>query len=67
MGISIHNIEITLLALVVVVALLAVFARRLKVPYPIILVLGGLALVLSTLLGFVPAGRRATRIDQPAA
>jgi len=48
MGISIHNIEITLLVLVVLVALLAVFARRLKVPYPIILVLGGLA------LGFIP-------------
>ena len=33
----------------------------------VFVVLGGLALVLSTLLGFVPAGRRATRIDQPAA
>jgi len=51
MGISIHNIEITLLVLVVVVALLAVLARRLKVPYPIILVLGGLAL---SFIPFVP-------------
>lgn len=51
MGISIHNVEITLLVLVVLVALLAVFARRLKVPYPIILVLGGLAL---SFIPFVP-------------
>jgi monovalent cation/hydrogen antiporter len=51
MGISVHNIEITLLVLVVLVALLAVFARRLKVPYPIILVLGGLAL---SFIPFVP-------------
>jgi CPA1 family monovalent cation:H+ antiporter len=51
MGISIHNIEITLLVLVVLVALLAVLARRLKVPYPIILVLGGLAL---SFIPFVP-------------
>ncbi len=51
MGISIHNVEITLLVLVVLVALLAVFARRLKVPYPIILVLGGLAL---SFVPFVP-------------
>ena len=51
MGISIHSIEITLLVLVVLVALLAVLARRLKVPYPIILVLGGLAL---SFIPFVP-------------
>src|SRR5690242_7009272 len=44
MGVSVHNVEITLLVLVVLVALLAVLARKLKTPYPIILVLGGLAL-----------------------
>ena len=44
MGSGIHSAEITLLALVTLVALLAVFTRRLKVPYPIILVLGGLVL-----------------------
>src|SRR5579885_1628100 len=41
------NIEVILL-LLFVVALLAIVARRIKVPYPILLVLGGL------LLGFVP-------------
>lgn len=51
MGVSIHSVEITLLVLVVLVALLAVLARRLKVPYPIILVLGGLAL---SFIPFVP-------------
>lgn len=41
------NIEV-ILVLLVAVALLAIAARRLRVPYPILLVLGGLA------LGFVP-------------
>ncbi|MFM7423609.1 MAG: Na+/H+ antiporter [Elainella sp.] len=42
-----HEFEI-LLGLLVAVAVLAVVAQKLKVPYPILLVLGGLA------LGFVP-------------
>ncbi|MBR8840709.1 MAG: Na+/H+ antiporter [Stigonema ocellatum SAG 48.90 = DSM 106950] len=45
--ISMHNIE-TILGLLLVVALLAVVAERLVVPYPILLVLGGLV------LGFIP-------------
>jgi len=44
MGYAIHNVELTLLVLVVLVAMLAVFAQKLKTPYPIILVLGGLFL-----------------------
>lgn len=44
MGFSIHNAELTLLVLVVLVAMLAVVARQLKTPYPIVLVLGGLVL-----------------------
>lgn len=44
MGSGIHSAEITLLVLVTLVALLARFAQRLKTPYPIILVLGGLVL-----------------------
>ncbi len=44
MGSGIHHIELTLLVLVVLVALLAVFAQKLKTPYPIILVVGGLVL-----------------------
>lgn len=44
MGSAIHNAELTLLILVVLVALLAVLAQKLKTPYPIVLVLGGLAL-----------------------
>jgi len=44
MGFAIHNVELTMLILVVLVALLAVLAQRLKTPYPIVLVLGGLAL-----------------------
>jgi monovalent cation/hydrogen antiporter len=43
-GSSIHSTEGTLLALVTLVALLAAFAQRLKTPYPIVLVLGGLVL-----------------------
>lgn len=41
---GIHNVELTLLVLVVLVAALAVLAQRLRTPYPIVLVLGGLAL-----------------------
>src|ERR1700757_3561325 len=44
MNSAIHGTEATLLALVTLVALLAAFARRLKMPYPIVLVLGGLLL-----------------------
>lgn len=44
MSSGIHSAEITLLVLVTLVALLARFAQRLKTPYPIILVLGGLVL-----------------------
>ncbi|MBV8672570.1 MAG: Na+/H+ antiporter [Acidobacteriaceae bacterium] len=44
MGSAIHGTEGTLLALVILVALLAAFAQRLKTPYPIVLVLGGLVL-----------------------
>ena len=44
MGSGIHSTEATLLALVTLVALLAAFAQRLKMPYPIVLVLGGLLL-----------------------
>lgn len=49
MGSRIHSAEVTLLALVTLVALLAAFAQRLKTPYPIVLVLGGL------ILSFIPA------------
>ncbi|WP_446745208.1 Na+/H+ antiporter [Silvibacterium acidisoli] len=44
MGHGIHGIETTLLALVSLVAVLGALAQRLKVPYPIVLLLGGLAL-----------------------
>jgi monovalent cation/hydrogen antiporter len=43
-----HEIELLLLALIVAVAGLSVLARTVRVPYPILLVLGGLV------LGFVP-------------
>jgi CPA1 family monovalent cation:H+ antiporter len=43
-----HDIELLLLALIVAVAALSVLARAVGVPYPILLVLGGLV------LGFVP-------------
>jgi monovalent cation/hydrogen antiporter len=49
MGAGIHHAEVTILALVTLVALLAAFAQRLKTPYPIVLVLGGLG------LSFIPA------------
>ena len=42
-----HEIEIVL-GLLMVVAVLAVVAQRLKIPYPILLVIGGLV------LGFIP-------------
>jgi monovalent cation/hydrogen antiporter len=44
MGSGIHHAEVTILALVTLVALLAAFTSRLKTPYPIVLVLGGLVL-----------------------
>ena len=44
MGSRIHNVELTLLVLVVLVAALAALAQRVKMPYPIVLVLSGLAL-----------------------
>lgn len=43
-GSGIHEIEVTLLLLIAMVALLALLAQRLRVPYPIVLLLGGLAL-----------------------
>ncbi|HYN16817.1 MAG TPA: cation:proton antiporter, partial [Actinomycetes bacterium] len=43
-----HEIELLLLALILAVAGLSVLARMVRVPYPILLVLGGLV------LGFVP-------------
>jgi monovalent cation/hydrogen antiporter len=44
LGSPIHNIELTLLILVALVAVLAALAQRVKTPYPIVLVLGGLVL-----------------------
>jgi monovalent cation/hydrogen antiporter len=44
-----HDIELLLLALMVAVAGLSILARLVRVPYPILLVLGGLV------IGFVPA------------
>ncbi len=43
-----HGLELPLLTLILAVAALSVLASRIGVPYPILLVLGGLA------LGFVP-------------
>ena len=43
-----HDLELLLLALMVAVAGLSVLARLVGVPYPILLVLGGLV------LGFLP-------------
>ena len=43
---GINQIELLLLALLVLVAALAVLAKRLSIPYPIVLVIGGLALSL---------------------
>ena len=45
---SLHAIERVVLLLLVMVAVFAVMAHRLKVPYPIVLVLAGLV------LSFVP-------------
>src|ERR1700760_4861156 len=47
-GESLHAVEIVILLLLVMVAGFAVMARRLQVPYPIVLVLAGLV------IGFVP-------------
>jgi monovalent cation/hydrogen antiporter len=44
LGSRIHSTELTLLILVLLVALLAALAQRVKTPYPIVLVLSGLAL-----------------------
>jgi CPA1 family monovalent cation:H+ antiporter len=51
----VHEIELVL-ALLVVIAALASFAQRLRIPYPILLVLAGL------LLALIPAGPR-VRLD----
>lgn len=48
LGAVLYDIELLLLALMVAVAGLSVLARLIGVPYPILLVLGGLV------LGFVP-------------
>lgn len=45
-GTGIHHIELIILALLVIVAGLATLARRFQIPYPIILVIGGLILSL---------------------
>ena len=47
-GSGIHQAEVTLLLLIAMIALLAAAAQRLSVPYPIVLLLGGLT------LGFIP-------------
>jgi CPA1 family monovalent cation:H+ antiporter len=43
-GSGIHEAEVTLLLLTAMIALLAALAQRLRVPYPIVLLLGGLTL-----------------------
>lgn len=43
-GSGIHEAEVTLLALTAMVAILAAAAQRLRIPYPIVLLLGGLTL-----------------------
>jgi CPA1 family monovalent cation:H+ antiporter len=45
---QLHFVELVLVTLVAFVAILAALAQRLKVPYPILMVLGGLV------LSFVP-------------
>ena len=45
---SLHSLETVILLLLIMVAVFAVIAHKLKVPYPIVLVLGGLA------ISFVP-------------
>ena len=47
-GESLHAVETVILLLLVLVAAFAAVARRLKVPYPIVLVLAGL------MISFVP-------------
>ncbi len=47
-----HQAEILIAGLLVSVAVLSALARRLTVPYPIVLVLGG------AVLGFIPGFRR---------
>src|SRR5580700_2784400 len=47
-GESLHAVETVILLLLVLVAIFAVMARRLQVPYPIVLVLAGL------LISFAP-------------
>lgn len=47
-GSGIHEAEVTLLLLTAMIALLATAAQRLRIPYPIVLLLGGLT------LSFVP-------------
>lgn len=43
-GSGIHEAEVTLLLLIAIISLLAAAAQRLRVPYPIVLLLGGLTL-----------------------
>lgn len=43
-GSGIHEAEVTLLLLIAMIALLAAAAQRIRVPYPIVLLLGGLTL-----------------------
>ena len=45
---GLHQIEISLLLLLFFVGALALLARKLRIPYPIVLVIGGL------ILSFVP-------------
>src|SRR4051812_42951943 len=52
-----HEVEIVLISLLVAVAVLAAAARALGIPYPIVLVIGGLA------LGFVPTGLPDVQLD----
>jgi CPA1 family monovalent cation:H+ antiporter len=44
---GIHHVELVILALLLLVAALAAFAKRIGIPYPIVLVLGGLGLSLA--------------------
>lgn len=44
--VGVNHVEITLLALLLLVAALAFLAKRLSIPYPIVLVIGGLCLSL---------------------
>lgn len=53
-SVAIHNVELIFLLLLFFVAALAALAKRLQIPYPIVLVIGGL------ILSFIP---RAPRIE----